>query len=171
MCVRVRELNLLTNSLFTPKFTSNKFARHKNHINTIYFGSFLLFRFQATHQELNSYSLYQRHLVIFFLDIIWTISSPFLLRIITKDEQIAVKTVDAPATETEVEAETETEPEPVPTDKTRADRSQTVRRSDISLMIEVRCKKNSKLTIVFCFLVGIHVLSFILFSSLSGPYK
>lgn len=78
--------------------------------------------------------------MIFFLDIIWTISSPFLLRIITKDEQIAVKTVDAPATETEVEAETETEPEPVPTDKTRADRSQTVRRSDISLMIEVRCK-------------------------------
>lgn len=169
MCVRVRELNLLTNSLFTPKFTSNKFARHKNHINTIYFGSFLLFRFQATHQELNSYSLYQRRLVIFFLDIILTISSPFLLRIITKDEQIAVKTVDAPATETETEPEPE--PEPVPTDKTRADRSQTVRRSDISLMIEVRCKKNSKLTIVFCLLVGIHVLSFILFSSLSGPYK
>lgn len=72
----------------------------------------------------------------FPLDIILTISSPFLLRIITKDEEIAVKTVDAAAAATETEIETE--PEPAPANKTRADRSQTVRRSDISLMIEVR---------------------------------
>lgn len=57
------------------------------------------------------------------------ISSPFLLKIITKDEEIAVKTVDAAATETEVETTAATK---------TADKTQAVRRSDISLMIEVQ---------------------------------
>lgn len=72
----------------------------------------------------------------FPLDIILIISSPFLLRIITKDEEIAVKSVDA-ATAAAAAAETEEETEPEPVDKARADKSQAIRRSDISLMIEV----------------------------------
>lgn len=59
----------------------------------------------------------------FFLDI-FIIFSPFLLRIITKDEEIACKA--AAATETTTDAEP------------AIDKIQAVRRSDISLTLEVQ---------------------------------
>lgn len=64
------------------------------------------------------------------------ISSPFLLRIITKDEEIAVEAVDAAQTEKEKEIEKEKETTPTTTNA-KIDKTQAVRRSDISLMIEV----------------------------------
>lgn len=54
-----------------------------------------------------------------------TIFSPFLLRIITKDEEIAGKAAAATETEAAAAAESST------------DKIQAVRRSDISLTIEV----------------------------------
>lgn len=59
------------------------------------------------------------------------IHSPFLLRIITKDDDIPVETLDAAAAAAALATNTTADPE------TPIDKMKTIRRSDISLPIEV----------------------------------